>query len=167
MLEQGTICRSCDANSGLKKISPGRSLLKGSHWNVEHAFPTSLLGWTVIVLNRHCEELHNLTRSEWAELAEIQYLVTKTMNQYSLVEKEYVACFAEKEGFKHIHFHVIPKSSTLRPESSGVNVFAHLNPKEQEILTSDEVARYCDRMNTLLQANWKLEAETTSKLAFL
>lgn len=146
------ICHSCDANSGLKRISPGKTILKGKFWNVEHAYPTSLLGWVVIVLGRHCEELHNLEREEWLELGEIQYHLTRAMKEVGNLEKEYVACFAEKEGFRHIHFHVIPKSERLSQEFSGTKAFHYINPKDDEIIPASEVAKYCEEMNEKIRA---------------
>ncbi len=40
---------------------------------VDHAYPTSHLGWLVIVLKRHVEALHELRKEEFVELAEIEY----------------------------------------------------------------------------------------------
>jgi len=63
------------------------------------------------------------------------------MNEVGNLEKEYIACFAEKEGFKHIHFHVIPKSERLAPEYSGTKAFHYINSKERETISAAEVSR--------------------------
>jgi diadenosine tetraphosphate (Ap4A) HIT family hydrolase len=73
------LCYSCDSNNGTKRISPGIAIFEGKYWVLEHAYPSGLLGWVVIVLKRHCEELHNLNKDEWIELASIQYELLKAM----------------------------------------------------------------------------------------
>jgi diadenosine tetraphosphate (Ap4A) HIT family hydrolase len=75
---------------------------------VDHAYPTAYLGWLVIVPRRHVEALHELTREEFAELAEIEYRVAQVMGAESGIVKEYLMCFAEGEGFHHVHIHVVP-----------------------------------------------------------
>jgi diadenosine tetraphosphate (Ap4A) HIT family hydrolase len=54
------------SNSGDKRISPGCQIFNGKYWLVEHAYPSNLVGWLVIVLKRHCEKLHDLEKEEWA-----------------------------------------------------------------------------------------------------
>jgi diadenosine tetraphosphate (Ap4A) HIT family hydrolase len=70
---------------------------------VEHAYPTQLLGWLVIVLRRHAEALHELTRDELLELASIQYDVIAELYAALHCQKEYLACYAELAHFQHIH----------------------------------------------------------------
>ncbi|MGO8946882.1 MAG: hypothetical protein ACLQUY_04295 [Ktedonobacterales bacterium] len=57
--------------SGVSLLDP--SSYEGTHWVVDHAYPTSHLGWLVIVLKRHVEALHELRKEEFVELAEIEY----------------------------------------------------------------------------------------------
>ena len=65
-------CFSCRSISGDKRISPGPYIHEGNYWLVDHAYPTSLKGWLVIVLKRHVEALHELSQEEFKELADIQ-----------------------------------------------------------------------------------------------
>ena len=44
-------------------------ILETPHWIVEHGHPTEILGWLVLVLNRHCPAIHDLTAEELAALA--------------------------------------------------------------------------------------------------
>jgi diadenosine tetraphosphate (Ap4A) HIT family hydrolase len=74
-------CLSCRSISGEKRISPGPVIYEGTYWLVDHAYPTSHLGWLVIVLKRHAEALHELSREEFAELAEIQYKLAQVMRR--------------------------------------------------------------------------------------
>ena len=68
MTESQGDCPVCRSNEGVHRISPGVVIYEGQAWLVEHAYPTSLLGWLVIVLRRHSEALHDLTPDEATEL---------------------------------------------------------------------------------------------------
>ena len=48
-------CYSCRSISGTTRISPGPYIYKGQFWLVDHAYPTRLKGWLVLVLKRHAE----------------------------------------------------------------------------------------------------------------
>jgi diadenosine tetraphosphate (Ap4A) HIT family hydrolase len=156
-LEKGKImnCKSCDSNSGKKRISPGSTIYEGNYWLVEHAFPTSLKGWTVIVLKRHCEEMHNLSVNEFQELSSIQNMLIKSLKKIFKSKREYIFCFAEAEGFKHIHFHVVPKHNEFSDDFKGAKVFHYLKPKPEEILPETIIIDICDElkheMNHFLQ----------------
>jgi diadenosine tetraphosphate (Ap4A) HIT family hydrolase len=143
-------CRSCEANAGIKRISPADTIHAGEHWLLEHAYPTSLLGWLVVVLRRHCENLHEITRAEWSELADIQYAAIASMHEILDLEREYVACFAEMEGFKHIHFHLIPKHKGCGPESVGAKAFHHLKVEPSEAIGVERVIDFCERAKRIV-----------------
>src|SRR5690349_14753147 len=96
-------CLSCLSLQGIQRISPGPIIYEGRSWVVEHAYPTSLKGWLVIVLKRHVEALHDLTHEEFRELADIQYRLAQVMQSRAAIEKEYMMCFAEAKHFHHIH----------------------------------------------------------------
>lgn len=70
---------SCRSISGEKRISPGPFIYEGTYWLVDHAYPTSHLGWLVIVLKRHAEALYELSREEFGEMAEIEYRLAQVM----------------------------------------------------------------------------------------
>ena len=145
-------CLCCLANSGERRISPGQAIFDGEFWLVEHAYPTSLLGWTVVRLKRHCEALHLLSKQEFTELAQIQFAVTKALHELLDLEKEYVACFSEKEGFKHLHVHVIPKIKGTRPEDGGVNAFRFLGPAAENFLSDQKIVEFSSRIKTAFLA---------------
>lgn len=112
-------CYSCLANSGERPISPGCRIYEGTHWYVEHAFPTKVIGWIVIVLKRHTEALHDLSVEEFEELGQIQFASAKALNKVLNTQKEYCACFAEADHFHHIHFHIVPVSRETPKEFHG------------------------------------------------
>ena len=137
-------CLSCRSISGEKRISPGPTVYESVYWLVEHAYPTSLQGGLVIVLKRHAEALHELSKEEFAELAEIQYRLAQTMHQYTQVEKEYMACFAEGLGFNHIHIHFVAKPKDLPAELKGPAVFKSLQVDEEHAVPPDQIKAYCE-----------------------
>ncbi len=58
-------------------------------------------------------------------------------------QKTYVAMFAEKDGFGHVHFHLIPRLADLSSELRGPAVFDLLQTPSDQCLSeerSDEVA---------------------------
>lgn len=73
-------CLTCLNLSGERPISPAPFIYEGTHWVVDHAYPTKLLGWLVILPRRHVEALHELTREEFQELAEIEYKLLQVMH---------------------------------------------------------------------------------------
>ena len=118
----------------------------GSYWVVEHVYPTGLPGWVVIVLKRHTEKLHELTLEEWHELGEINFRLTGALHRLLETEKEYSCCFAEREGFKHIHFHVIPKNKDFNSEYSGANSFNYLRVNEDESVSKEAIIDLCRKL---------------------
>ena len=110
-------CWTCQSNSGEKRISPGPTIFEGQYWLVEHAYPVKTIGWLVMVLKRHVEELH--------------------------CEKEYVSCYAEQEHFQHIHFHVFAKPPGLPDELKGGKSFALLKVISEEAVPPDEIISFC------------------------
>lgn len=137
-------CLSCLSISGERRISPGSFIYEGIYWLVDHAYPTSLLGWMVIVLKRHAEALHELSQDEFAELAAIQYRVVQTMHQDASIEKEYMMCFSEGEGFKHIHVHFVAKPRDLPNGLKGPQVFAALRVDEAHAVPAEQIRAYCE-----------------------
>ena len=114
---------------------------------MEHAYPTKLKGWLVIVLKRHVEALHDLTFEEFAELAAIQARATQLLHEVLDCEKEYVMCLAEAEHFHHIHVHVVPKLRDLPEELKGANIFALLGEKvADDAIPPEEVKAVCEEL---------------------
>ncbi|HAV92020.1 TPA: hypothetical protein DCW38_02430 [candidate division WOR-3 bacterium] len=136
-------CYSCKSNSGEKRISPGVPIYLGKYWRVEHSYPTGLEGWLVIVLNRHCEALHELSLEEWKELYQIQYHSIRVLYEMFSTKKEYLCCFAEMDGFEHIHFHVIPKSNRYNEEWKGFKAFQYLKMDKEKNISEDRIKEIC------------------------
>jgi len=137
-------CLTCLNLSGERRISPGPYIYEGTHWIVDHAYPTTHLGWLVILPKRHIEALHELSREEFRELAEIQYKLVQVMHMDSAVQKEYMMCFAEGEGFSHVHIHLVPKPANLPAELKGPRIFALLAVDGEHAVPTAELVAFCE-----------------------
>lgn len=139
-------CRSCRSNHGEQRISPGPPIHVGEFWQVEHAYPTRLPGWLVIVLRRHAESLHELRAEEFGELAQVLEQTVRVLHRTFACEKEYVACYDEIEHFRHVHFHVVPRAADLPAELTGTRSFALLKVTESEAVPRDEIRALCETL---------------------
>lgn len=144
-------CLSCMSLSGERRISPGPYIYQGAHWIVDHAYPTTHLGWLVILPKRHIEALHELSREEFQELAEIQYKLVQVMSGDPAVQKEYMMCFAEGEGFQHVHIHLVPKPFELPADVRGPRIFARLAVDEEHAIPAPELVAFCEEFTRTLQ----------------
>lgn len=139
-------CFACKNISGERPISPGKIIYEGKYWIIDHAYPTKLLGWLVIVLKRHAEALHELTRGEFIELAELQEKSIKLLHHELQTDKEYSVCFAEGEHFKHIHIHIIPKTDEITDDIKGPKVFQLLKVEEENAVAKDRVLEFSNKL---------------------
>jgi diadenosine tetraphosphate (Ap4A) HIT family hydrolase len=139
-------CYICRSLSGERRISPGPTIYEGRYWLIEHAYPARLKGWLVIVLKRHAEALHELTREEFVELGELQALAVRLLHEALDSAKEYAVCFAEKEHFQHIHVHVVARSRDLPDELKGAKIFTMINVTEADALPREEIKIFCEML---------------------
>ncbi|MBA7653176.1 hypothetical protein ES703_61019 [subsurface metagenome] len=133
-------CRSCQAFQGLISITNTPTILATPHWVVEHVYPTSIKGWLVVALKRHCRALHDLTREEMQEFGELLSIICQGLHTVMRTESEYVVQFAEGEGYHHVHFHVIARLPQWPETLRGWRVIsgagkAVTNPLQSEDLT--------------------------------
>lgn len=139
-------CWSCRSNSGERRISPGPPVHAGEFWLVEHAYPTRLPGWLVIVLRRHVEALHELRPEEFAEFASVLERTCRVLRRVVGCDREYVACYAEIDHFRHVHFHVVPRAADLPGEYVGTRSFAFLKVSEAEAAPREEIRALCESL---------------------
>jgi diadenosine tetraphosphate (Ap4A) HIT family hydrolase len=118
----------------------------GEFWQVEHAYPSGLVGWLVIALRRHAVALHELTSGEFAEFGLILERTVRALHQTLGTAKEYAACYAEQNGFEHIHFHVVPRTADLPEEFRGAGSFAFLRVSRSGAADPDEIRRFCEAL---------------------
>lgn len=144
-------CLSCKAKAGEIVLSPGPEIFGGEYWRVDHAYPTALKGWLVIILQRHVEALHELTAEEHRELSEIQQKLIPALRKMTNCAKEYLVCFAEKEGFNHIHFHLIARSVDLPSMLKGKEIFAVLSPSKDNAVSEEEITEFCSKIRSEIE----------------
>jgi diadenosine tetraphosphate (Ap4A) HIT family hydrolase len=144
-------CLTCLNLSGERRISPGPYIYKGQYWVVDHAYPTTHLGWLVILPKRHIEALHELSKEEFQELADIQYRLTQVIHTNPSVQKEYLMCIAEGEGFAHVHFHVVPKPFDLPEHLRGPRIFALLMVDREQAIPAQELTAFCEEFTRKLE----------------
>ena len=149
MAMRPTDCPVCRSNAGILRISPGAVIYEGRAWQVEHAYPTSLLGWLVVVLRRHAEALHELTFDEATELGAIQRAVAVSLQSNLGCVKEYAVCYGEAAGFSHLHLHLIPRSIDLDVDLQGGGIFGCLESPE-DTLPASVVSEFCDELGTMV-----------------
>ena len=140
------VCYSCQALRGERRISPGQSIYEGLYWKLDHAWPTALVGWVVLVLRRHASALHELTADEFAEMGTLLARITQALHTESGCAKEYLACFAEADHFNHVHIHIVPRAADLPEALQGPRIFALLNPDDGEQASEADVRAVCARL---------------------
>lgn len=140
------LCYTCRSLSGEKSLFLESRIYEGKYWVVEHVYPVKLKGWFVVILKRHTEALHNLTSKEFSELAIIISKLTKFIHKELICKKEYVACFAEKNHFQHIHFHVIARPNDLKKKEMGPKVFRLLKVSPSNSIPKKEIIILCTKL---------------------
>jgi diadenosine tetraphosphate (Ap4A) HIT family hydrolase len=139
-------CLSCLGLAGTPRVSPGPPIYVGRHWQVEHAYPSKMVGWLVIVLRRHAIALHELSSEEFMELGTVLELTVRALHEKLGSAKEYAACYAEAKGFEHIHFHVVPRAHDMPEELLGAGSFELLRVSRAEAADPAAVRVFCESL---------------------
>lgn len=100
------------------------------HWQVAHAFDTSLPKWLVASPRRHLFSLSELEPAAAAELRPLLVDLTSGLEQVTGCVKTYALLLAEAEGFAHLHVHVVPRMPEAPVAEIGVKVFGRLGVAE-------------------------------------
>jgi len=120
-------CWSCPSLSGERRISPGPFIYEGRYWMVDHAYPTRLPGWLVLVLKRHAEALHELSAEETAEMGDLIRRSCWVLREVTGCQKEYVSLYAEATHYAHLHVHIVPRAADLPDDLRGPRIFGLLS----------------------------------------
>lgn len=134
-------CKSCASLAGTQRISPGETIYNGAHWVLEHAYPTKVRGWLVLVLKRHATAMHELSVHEFAEFQELMPKIIAMLHTSFGCTKEYILCLAESEGFEHVHVHIVPRASDLPVEFRGTKIFGLMAGEGR--IPEEEVVALC------------------------
>jgi diadenosine tetraphosphate (Ap4A) HIT family hydrolase len=108
---------------------------------VAHAIGCALPGWVVVVPARHVLSLAELTPEEAAGLGPLLTAVSRAVVEVTGCAKVYLALFAEREEFQHLHVHLIPRQPDLAGDLRGPRVFDYLRRPESEWVTAAEMDR--------------------------
>ncbi|MER7008762.1 HIT family protein [Dactylosporangium sp. NPDC000555] len=125
-------CFSCDRNERAGELPPRERIGLDEHWRVAHAFDTALPGWLILLPLRHVTAVADLTDAEAGGLGAWQARLSRALRDVTGCEKTYVVQFAEKEGFAHVHFHLIPRMPGLPAQRRGPRIFELLGVPEAD-----------------------------------
>ncbi|RKN16536.1 HIT family protein [Micromonospora musae] len=131
-------CFTCRNNARINALPPREVIAADDHWRVAHAFDTALPGWLVLVPRRHVTSIADLTDAEAATLGTWQVRLSRALRAVTGCAKTYIVQFAEKEGFAHVHFHVVPRMPDLPADRCGPRVFSYLGAPEQDRVTEQQ-----------------------------
>lgn len=101
-------------------------IARAPHWDVGHAFDTSIEGWLVLVLRRHAASVADLLDTEAASLGPLIADASRALERVMGSAKVYVAQFAEHPLHPHVHFHLIARPRDLATAEVGPGIFTRL-----------------------------------------
>lgn len=136
-------CFSCRQNEQLAALPARETVAVDDCWRVAHAFDTALPGWLVLLPLRHVVSIGDLTDAEAAGLGGWQVRLSRALREVTGCQKTYLAQFAEKEGFAHVHFHLVPRMPDQPDDRRGPAVFGYLGVAAGECVSEqrqDELA---------------------------
>ncbi|MFF2997832.1 HIT family protein [Streptomyces sp. NPDC057950] len=131
-------CYTCGMEAGFDGLPPRERVVHDQLWRVAHVFDTAVRGWLVLLPRRHVTAVHDLTDAEASALGVWQVRLSRALRGVTGCAKTYVVQFAEAEGFAHVHFHIVPRMTDLRPEHRGPGIFELLRGPEQERVTAEQ-----------------------------
>lgn len=108
------------------------NIWRTDHWDVVHAYNTTLPGWLVLVARRHVEAVAELTEAEAVELGLLQQRVSALLAEATGCVKTYIVQFAEAKEHPHVHFHVVPRMADQPEAYRSTKVFGYLGASEAE-----------------------------------
>ena len=139
-------CRTCDL---LDRRDRGEApfwdaIHRSRHWDVVHCDGTSIEGWLVLVVRRHCAAVADLTDDEAAALGPLLKQASQALHDHLGASKTYVVQFAEHPLHRHVHVHVVPRLPDQPEDAIGPRIFEHLGVPEERTVPEarrDEIAR--------------------------
>jgi diadenosine tetraphosphate (Ap4A) HIT family hydrolase len=128
------------------------NIFRTAHWDVVHAFDTSLPGWLVLVARRHIEAVADLTREEATQLGLLIHATSQALAEATGCVKTYVVQFAESADHPHVHVHVIARQAGHPDELRGPRVFGALGVPENQRVPEAEMNRIATKVGAALSA---------------
>lgn len=144
---------ACEGNGRIDALPPREAVLVTEHWRVAHTFDSALAGWLVALPRRHVEALHELTADEAAPLGPMLRELSQALTTVTGCEKAYIMFFAEKEGFAHLHVHVVPRMPDFADDVKGPRVFGFLAQAKEQWLTPEAMDDVALRLRAALETD--------------
>ena len=133
-------CFSCRQNDRFHELPPRERVAADPLWRVAHVFDSALPGWLVLIPRRHVASIADLTDAEAAVLGLWQVRLSRALRDVTGCRKTYVMQFSEKEGFSHVHFHLVPRMADQPADRRGPAVFGYLGGDALSEERRDELA---------------------------
>jgi diadenosine tetraphosphate (Ap4A) HIT family hydrolase len=141
-------CFSCLSLQGVKRIPPGNPIFISKYWTLEHKSKSPISGWVVLILNTHKESLNQVSEEEWREFSILLPIIIKVIKKTFICERQYVCQFAAKEGFKHVHWHIIPIANNFPTQYQGSKIFSLLDDKLWQI-NDTEIIKISEELHNI------------------
>ena len=151
MVSVREFCVTCDHEARLDELPAREQIATDEHWRVAHATGVALLGWLVLVPRRHVTAIADLDPAEALGLGQWQVRLSQALGAALGCAKTYVAQFAEAEGFRHVHFHVVPRMPDLAQELRGPRVFTLLGRQDRTSVDESDMDALARRLQPLLR----------------
>jgi diadenosine tetraphosphate (Ap4A) HIT family hydrolase len=150
-----TDCLTCQALQEKIRLTDAPPVIETGLWKVEHAYPTSVRGWLVLVPKRHCEAMHQLTAAELSELVRLLGLCSRALAEVQGAKKEYLMQFAEQTGFHHVHFHLVARMPDWPANLTGPLVMSALGDRVRHPLPQEEVIPLAVELREWVTERWQ------------
>src|SRR4051812_36291764 len=118
-------CLPCSNNARFDELPTWERIAADEHWRVAHALDSALPGWLILLPRRHVTAIAELSDAEAATLGSWQVRLSRALGAVTGCVKTYVVQFAEKEGFSHVHFHLVPRLADQPSGRRGPAVLAY------------------------------------------
>ena len=132
---------------------PWDMIHRADHWDLVHAYNTSLPGWLVLVARRHVAAIDELTDEEATELGILLRRSSAALRQVVGCVKTYVCQFAEQAEHPHVHFHIVPRMAGQPDDRRGPRVFGYLGVPEDERVSEEKMNEIAAGVGQYLATN--------------
>lgn len=127
-------CYPCDQMAAADR-PPREDVLHTAHWQVVHAFNSTLPGWLVLLPTSHTATFAELTPAAADEVGGLVRSLSVALEAVTGCVKTYLMQFSEAEGFSHLHLHLVPRPADLPDDARGPRVFRYLTDDRELWLT--------------------------------
>jgi len=146
-----TACFTCTTQSR-GDLAPRDRIFTTGRWTAAHAFDANLEGWVVLFPVRHVLALDELDAAESGELGPLLVELSRSLRTVVGCTKTYTLLLAEKEGFHHLHFHVVPRKGDLPMAFRGSRIFGLLGNPDLAVVAAERMDAISLALRALVQA---------------